>query len=59
MVLTVVTIAKQEIGKVVARRAPTEIRGTAVGQMESERDREDPDSHKKKKIIMGPKIGQR
>jgi len=58
-VQTVVTIAKEEIGKVVARLAPMVIRGTVVDQMENERDQGGPDSHKKKRIIMDPKIGQR
>ena len=53
------TIAKEEIGKVVVRLAPTVIRGTAVDQMENERGQGDPDSHRKKRIIMDPKIGQR
>lgn len=52
-------IEKEEIEKVATRRVLTAIQDTAVVLMENAKDPEDQGFHKKKRIIMGLKIGRK
>ena len=56
MILQEVTV-KDETERVVKLRVLTVIQDTAVVRMENAKDLGDHGSHRKKKIIMGPRIG--
>ena len=58
MILQEVTV-KEEIERVVTLRVLTGIQDTAVVRMENAKDLGDHGYHRKKKIIMGPRIGQK
>ena len=59
MVLIAVIIVTEEIEKVVIHRALMVIQDTVAGQTENVKDPEDQGSHRKKRIIMDPKTGQK
>ena len=59
MVLIAVIIVMEEIEKAVIHRAPMVIQDTVAGQTENAKDPEDQGSHRKKRIIMAPKTGQK